>query len=63
MGPKFGAGFSRVLSKLDKPEFLDMLIQKNGPEGIKLVDRIKDELNSTNSLSNGTSALWNNQIL
>jgi hypothetical protein len=28
MGPKMGAGFSRVLSKLDRPEILDMILSK-----------------------------------
>lgn len=27
-GPKFGVGFSRVLSKMDRPELLELIMQK-----------------------------------
>ncbi len=27
-GPKYGAGFSRVLSKMDKPEILELIVNK-----------------------------------
>jgi len=30
MAPKLGAGFSRILSKLDKPELVDMLMNRVG---------------------------------
>ena len=40
MAPKLGAGFSRVLSKLDRPEIIDMLLSK------------RDEINNNQSFMN-----------
>lgn len=55
MGPKLGAGFSRVLSKLDRPEILDMILSKKDNNNVgaptSIAERIKDELNYTQSQS------------
>jgi hypothetical protein len=38
MAPKMGAGFSRILSKLDKPEILELILQKQLTSGASIVD-------------------------
>eukprot|EP00347_Sterkiella_histriomuscorum_P014985 403358753 len=74
LAPKLGAGFSRILSKLDKPELVDMLMNKVGRQnsvGHEIIDRKapNEELNITQNqsifmnqtLQNNSAILFNNQ--
>ncbi len=64
MAPKLG-GFSRILSKLDRPELLDILLSKGGrdsaPTGGYLTERggIVEDLGN---ISNNNSLLLNNTM-
>lgn len=64
MAPKLG-GFSRILSKLDRPDLLDILISKGGresaPIGGYLTERggIAEELGN---IMNNNSLLLNNTM-